>query len=917
MIPVDRRHAFLRLLDEAAAGDRSVRTITPALRKDGTQVQVEWNATPLRGDQGRLSGILTTAQDVTERGRSEKKIQRLNRLYAFLSQINQAIVRAHSREELFQSICAVAVQHGKFRFAWIGELAAGAPHLVPVAFAGDGEPYLAAMRTAALQGPRPQRPPMALALQTGQAETMQRAVTDPRLALWHAQVEASGFGSGVALPLAVTGVFHGCLEVFASETDYFDAEEMAVLQEIRGDLIFALSHLALDGRMRSTRQALVASETRFRTIVESIDDLVFTIDREQRQTGAWGGEFARSGLDASTLHGRTPVEIFGPEAAAIHIEHNLLALQGQTVHYDWTIGEGADRRIFSTKLSPQIDAQGVVVGITGVARDITSRIRMEEELRSSREMWSTLFHRSPVPTSLIRVATRHIVDVNKAFEEWTGYTVEEVKGHAMTEFGLFADEMQHARTVEELLSKGQLNGAEVVTRMRTGEVRTVEVYATLVMLGEEQFLITKVLDVTDKKKAEEDLHQERALLTRRIEERTSELRQVNVALARASRLKDEFLASMSHELRTPLTGILGMAEALQMQVYGTLNERQAKAVRTIDESGHHLLDLINDILELSRIEAGKLVLQEDVVVVRDLCENALALVRQAASRKHQHLAVVHDERVRTMKADARRLKQVLVNLLGNAIKFTPDGGSVTLEVHGKAEAGRVVFVCKDTGIGIAAEDLTKLFQPFVQVDSSMSREFGGSGLGLSLAHRIVELHGGAIEVDSMPGKGSAFSVVLPWRDAGSVQDQAGISATVASAADRTHDGTRPLLLIADDNETTLSLFADYFQECGYEIAVAHNGADAIRSVDGRTPAVVLMDIQMPGVDGLTAIRSIREIEQRVGRPRVPVIALTALTMPGDRERCLAAGADGYISKPVDLRTLEALVHDMITGAALT
>jgi PAS domain S-box-containing protein len=789
MIPADRRAAFLRLQDEVTMGDRSVRSITQALRKDGVQIQIEWNATPLRGEGGKLTGVLVTAQDVTERGRSEKKIQRLNRLYAFLSQINQSIVRARSREELFGSVCAVAVQHGKFRFAWIGELRTGASVIEPIAYAGEGAAYLETIRKARVFGEEARRTPMASAIQVQQVEIIQRAGTDPRLIPWHEQVVACGFASGVALPLTVADTFTGCLEVFAGEPDYFDAEEMAVLQEIRGDLIFALTNLALDRTVRYARQALRESETRFRSIVESIDDLVFTLDTEQRNTGSFGGELARSGNDAAAFLGRSPSEIFGPEGAVVHERHNALALQGQTVHYEWFVDDGGSKKYFSTKLSPQFDEQGQVIGITGVARDITAR-----------------------------------------------------------------------------------------------------------------------------KNAEEALREERSLLAHRVEERASELTLANVALAQASRLKDEFMASMSHELRTPLTAILGMAEALQMQVYGALNDRQGKALRTVEESGQHLLKLINDILDLSRIEAGKLELQEELVAVRDVCERALGMVRQVAARKRQQLAFIQDERVHTMRADPRRLMQVLVNLLSNAVKFTPEAGSVTLDVRGDEANGRVTFACTDTGIGIAPEDLPKLFHPFVQLDSRLSREHGGSGLGLSLTHRIIELHGGSVNVESTPGKGSVFTVVLPWRTAGPSASETQSPLVAGSARMPAAAPAHPLLLIADDNETTLSLYADYFQGCGYDIVLAQNGAEAIRAADERNPSAVLMDVQMPVVDGLAAIRTIREQEQREQRRHVPIIALTALTMPGDRERCLAAGADTYISKPVDLKMLEKVVSDLMSGA---
>jgi PAS domain S-box-containing protein len=914
VIPHDRRHLFSRLQDEAMKGDRSVRAVTPALRHDSAPLQIEWNATPLRGEGGVLSGILATAQDVTDRTRSEKKIQRLNRLYAFLSQINQAIVRSRSREELFGSICSVAVHHGKFRFAWIGELKPDAQVIEPVASAGEGEPYLSAMRQTPVHGPHARRTPMASAIMSQQVEIVQRLTADPRMAAWYDQIRASGLASSVSLPLTVSGIFNGCLDVYAAEADHFDTEEMDVLHEIRGDILFALGSLAMDGRQRSTEQALHVSENRFRTIVESIDDLVFTLDREQRHTGVYGRALARGGLTPEFFLHRTSREILGPEAAAIHEHYNARALEGEVIQYEWETGEGENRQVFSTSLAPRVDEHGAIIGVTGVARDVTGRKRMEEDLRASRELFSALFHLSPVPTTLSNMKTFTFVDVNKAFEEWSGYSREELAGRSPVEFNVFEDLDRRAHILKELEDKGSVSRAGIGVRLRSGALRQVELYAGVISLGDECYLISKALDVTDRRKVEEALAEERAMLARRVDERTAELVLANDALARAARLKDEFLASMSHELRTPLTGILGMSEALQMQVYGSLNERQSRSVRTIAESGQHLLSLINDILDLSRIEAGKMELQMDIVVVSSMIQSVSEMVRRAAESKHLTLSILHDDRVRTMRADPRRLKQVLANILSNAVKFTPDGGSVTVTVKGDPEHARVAFLCTDTGIGIAKADLPRLFQPFVQLDSRLSREYAGSGLGLSLVQRIVELHGGSVQVESEPGRGSVFTIILPWHTDPSIPAEPYAESSTKPRVPTLPDQRRPLLLIADDNETTLALYADYFQDCGYDTVLATNGAEAVRCTDDARPSAILMDVQMPGVDGLTATRTIREAEKGGGRMRVPIIALTALTMPGDRERCLDAGADAYVSKPVDLKALEQKVRDLVTGA---
>ncbi len=260
-----------------------------------------------------------------------------------------------------------------------------------------------------------------------------------------------------------------------------------------------------------------------------------------------------------------------------------------------------------------------------------------------------------------------------------------------------------------------------------------------------------------------ELEAERSLLARRVAERTAELSAANAELVKAVRLKDEFLANVSHELRTPLNAILGLSQILCEQAFGPLNDRQLGSLRTIHESGQRLLGIINHILDLSKIEAGKVQLYFAPVVVESLCMASLDSIRQEADGKGLNVSLAMDSHVTTLQADERYLKQILLNLLDNAVKFTQPGGAIGLEVGSDEERQLVCFTVWDTGIGIAAKNMDQLFQPFVQLDGSLSRQYGGTGLGLSLAHRLARLHDGSITVESTLGQGSRFTVSLPWR----------------------------------------------------------------------------------------------------------------------------------------------------------
>ena len=325
--------------------------------------------------------------------------------------------------------------------------------------------------------------------------------------------------------------------------------------------------------------------------------------------------------------------------------------------------------------------------------------------------------------------------------------------------------------------------------------------------------------------------------------------------------------------------------------------------------------MINEILDLAKIESGNLELNYNAVTVTELCQSSLTFIKQQAKKKNIQLQQNIPVNLPEIEVDERRIRQVLINLLNNAIKFTPAAGKVTLEVRNvksdeTSDKNYISFAVKDTGIGIPVEKLNLQFKPFVQIDSACNRQYKGTGLGLALVKKIVELHEGQVEVSSEVGVGSCFVVKLPFTiqlPSRSDPSQAVSESGFSIAESKTLDS--PLILLAEDNEANINTLSSYLRAKGYRIQVAKNGRAAIEQVEVELPSIILMDIQMPEVDGLTAIRQIRQLPKLA---LTPIIALTALAMEGDRERCLVAGANMYLSKPVKLKKLSQSINQLLT-----
>ena len=447
-----------------------------------------------------------------------------------------------------------------------------------------------------------------------------------------------------------------------------------------------------------------------------------------------------------------------------------------------------------------------------------------------------------------------------------------------------------------------------ITSVRKGRLEQIQVSRTgdeIEYLGES---FNQMIDALSS--SQDEIHRHQDLLEQRIRQRTEELEEAMLRAQAANEAKSEFLANMSHELRTPMAGILGM---LDVTLESDLPDEHRDQLETAQRCAYSLLALLNDILDLSKIESGRMGLEKIPFDVRIVLQDCVRSFQPRADDAGIDLVcdvapAVPDE----VLGDPLRLRQIFANLLSNAIKFTVKGHiRVALDATPVSDSEvRMRFSVEDTGIGIPAEKLPLIFEKFTQVDGSVSRKFGGTGLGLAITRKLVEMHQGEIGVESEPGKGSTFTVNLRCTVPQPVKAQA--KASKPGAAKESRDGSPARVLVVEDNQVNQKVVTTVLRKRGFTVELANNGVEALELLE-RDDAfrLVIMDVQMPVMDGLEATRRIRL------NPKwrnLPILAMTAHAMNGDREKCLSAGMNGYISKPVHPAHLISVMDEYMTAA---
>ncbi|HXP90830.1 MAG TPA: ATP-binding protein [Fibrobacteria bacterium] len=564
-----------------------------------------------------------------------------------------------------------------------------------------------------------------------------------------------------------------------------------------------------------------------------------------------------------------------------------------------------------TRTLIRVNAEPIVDPASGRITSVVTSFHDVTEQRHTRRQFEQVYRRNPTAMLLTSKATRAFIDVNDAFTELFGFSTEEMEGKTNDDLGIFSPGADRQRFFEQMETKGSLRDMEIGMRDKEGRPMDVLVSSEVLYLLGKPVILSSIVDITDRKRMERELQE----VNHHLEAQTARANAMAAQADEANQAKSAFLATMSHEIRTPMNGVIGMADLL---LASSLDGQQEHYAQIVKSSGESLLSLINDILDFSKIEAGKLLLESiefDLHEVLDGCVEAAGI---QAGAKGLSLDLAVDPRIpRSVFGDPVRLRQILTNLVGNALKFTEKGGiGVSCGIVSQGADSCVVRISvADTGIGIPPDKQERLFRKFSQVDASTTRQYGGTGLGLAISRQLAELMDGEIGVESAAGSGATFwfTAVFGIR--------AGSDATTGSSREPEPSPESPhrealgaRILLVEDVPVNQEVAVGILRHLGFDsVRVCGNGKLAIRALEREMFDLVLMDVQMPEMDGLQATRIIRDRGSAVLQHWIPIVAMTANAMSEDRARCLEAGMDDHLSKPISPNALARLLDKWLVG----
>ena len=730
---------------------------------DGVKRTLAMNAIPMRDDLGG-AGALAAYSDISTAVEAQRRLEHVNRLYAVLGEVSQAIIRLTEGTDPLPEVCRITVETGLFRMAWVGILDQETKVVLPVASAGTAEGYLDDLVITALDEPSG-RGPTGIAIRESHAAVMNDIRTDLAMEPWRERSLARGYAASIAIPLLRDGAAVGAFMAYASEPGFFGRREIELLERLADDISFALVFQEREVQRRSGEHEL----RRWAEIFEN----------------------TRVGVVISEF-GSPLISLCNPAFAAMH-------------------GYGSQHEIVGTPLAA-----------------MTAPVE-RSEFETRRESGVDARHRHYEALHVRKDGTTFPVDID--------LTV------------VFKDDRAP------------------------------------------RYGIATVVDITERKATEAELAEYRVGLEGLVEQRTAELERVNADLVRATAAKSQFLANMSHELRTPLNSIIGFTGIMLQGMAGPLTAEQEKQIGMVHRSGRYLLSLINDVLDLSRVESGRIRVEVESFDVRETISMVEQTLGPQALEGGLSLVVEMPDHPVRMNSDRGKIQQILLNLIGNAIKFTVEGSVV---VHAEADVEQFSVSVIDTGLGISREERPHIFEEFHQIARAAGDKTQGSGLGLTICRRMARLLGGDVTVSSELGRGSTFTVSLPLTLPG------------GSGIDRwgAIDLRGVVAMVVDDDPSALALYALYLEREGIEVVQVEDGAEALAVALERRPSVILLDITLSAMGGQQVLQRLKADPKTLG---IPVICISS-DQPAHYD---SRGSAAQLVKPVSREMLVGQVMGVL------